>query len=97
MILRFLGIAGDGLNDCSVEELSDGELQKLIDELKITVRRLSLETQMFQGYYERLARGGADLPDPGDPSASQVGSRKGSTSMTIDSMSECDSQALTSK
>ena len=35
--------------------------------------------------------------DSGDPNASQVGSRKGSTSMTIDSLSEAESQSQTSK
>ena len=45
-----------------------------------------------------MAHGGASLPgDSGDPNASQVGSRKGSTSMTIDSLSEAESQSQTSK
>ena len=51
---------------------------------------------MHSGYYERMAHGGASWPDdaPGGL-ASQVGSRKGSTSMTIDSLSELGSESQT--
>ena len=94
--IRGFGSAGGGSSGhVNVDDLNDEELNVVIEDLKVTVRRLLLETQMFQGYYERLARGAPDLPGA-DPNASQVGSRKGSTSMTIDSMSETDSQPPTS-
>ena len=114
----FLGGSGPS-GGVKVDELSDEELQAAVDEAKTQVRRMQLETQMFQGiiqqiwtcvewhidtfflvmhsgYYERMAHGGASWPDdaPGGL-ASQVGSRKGSTSMTIDSLSELGSESQT--
>ena len=61
--------------------------------LEISIIRCSI----ISGYYERMAHGGASLAgDSGDPNASQVGSPKGSTSMTIDSLSESEPQSQTS-
>ena len=44
----FLGGSGPS-GGVKVDELSDEELQAAVDEAKTQVRRMQLETQMFQG------------------------------------------------
>ena len=49
----FLGGSGPS-GGVKVDELSDEELQAAVDEAKTQVRRMQLETQMFQGILSQL-------------------------------------------
>ena len=49
----FLGGSGPS-GGVKVDELSDEELQAAVDEAKTQVRRMQLETQMFQGIIQQI-------------------------------------------
>ena len=72
----------------NVDELSDNALSNLIDETQRSMRRLTLETKMFEGYYERLTSGGLDFkwPSGGGPETSMS-----NATFTSDSTPESDS------
>ncbi len=73
----------------NVDELSDNALSNLVEETQRSMRRLTLETKMFEGYYERLtSAGGLDFKWPHD--AGQKTSMSNAT-FTSDSTPESDS------
>lgn len=78
----------------NIEELSDSKLESLLDEARVSLRLLILETIMFESYHERLLSGQVSLT-PTDDSAASGGSRKGSGPVISDTTSETDSQPAT--
>ena len=76
----------------NVDELTDDSLELLVDDSSKAVRRLTLETQMFEGYYERLISGQLDFKwSPVDGSGSHT---KRSSMATITSTSTPESDSV---
>ena len=57
-----------------MDELSDARLEQLLEETKLSLKLLILETLMFESYYERLAQGLVSLT-PTENSSSGAGDR----------------------